>query len=143
MMSSANISMGGSQWPNSRTEHPAGDWCLLDQLLDQMPDDLRCLINFFSSFACFSLWFLILVYKASALRGRAAFHPAAARLRLRMHHLRWILALLLCLTHWADVVDIAVVHRQPVSSAFLVLFNSAVVLFSCFYYDRIEVHSIR
>jgi len=121
--------------PNGPINYPTGDRCLLDDL----PDDLWCWINFSSSIIFSALWFLILVYTASALRGRDGFYPVVTR--LRMHHLRWISALLLCLIHWADVADIAIVHRHPLSSAYLVIFNSIVVLFSCFYYDKVEVYS--
>ena len=129
---SSNVNHTGSY---GRTSHSTGDWCLLDDLAD----DLWCWLNFSSSIIFSALWFLILVYTASALRGRNRFYPAVRR--LPVHHLRWISALLLCLIHWADVADIAIVHRQPLSSTYLAVFNSVVVLFSCLYYDKIEVYS--
>ena len=132
----SHVNHSADEGPDGRMSHLAGEWCLVDDL----STDLWCWINFSSSILFSSLWFLILVYTASALRaGRGGFHPAAAATRLRMHHLRWVSALLLCLIHWADVADIAIVHRQPLASTYPAIFSSVVVLFSCLYYDKIEV----
>lgn len=118
----------------------------------QPMDEFQCLLD--ASGVAIDLivvfvWFLILIYTCGAVKNvqRACSYlqiRSSVVSRYSLHDLRWLLAFALFLTHLADLGDVLLIWKNnpwQMANVSLILpvCNALAVIFSCIYFDRIEV----
>ena len=118
----------------------------------QQPDEFQCLLDLSTvarDLIVVFVWTLILIYTCGAVKNvqRTCSYLQNRSLvvsRYSLHDIRWLLAFALFLTHLADLGDVLLIWKNnPLQianvSLILPVCNALAVIFSCIYFDRIEV----